>query len=941
MNADRFSWLHLTDLHYGLKGQDSLWPTLREAFFEDLPRLYEHSGPWQAVLFTGDLVQSGSSEQFAEMQRVVLEELWEELRKLGSGDAILLAVPGNHDLCRPDPKTDDPARDTLLRKDGFAEIAEKFWDNSDGSYRKVVNSAFAAYLNWWNTSKQRPVSGVTGGILPGDFSYTFACGDRSVGIIGLNTTFLQLQGGNYERRLVWDARQIQAVSGGAIDHWLRKHHLCLLMTHQGPDWLTPQCEQDGDSEIAPAGRFAAHLFGHMHETKIVYQRIGGGEPVRRCQCRSVFGMEMYGDPPSKLRSHGYAAGAIEFRELDATFRLWPRIATRGTGKWRFVADNEHAELHENEATKPDIIALREVAGAAPAKRAPTDVTTVVTEAAARSSFVSIPQSNWPDEFAGKFEMPDSMLLRPESRVVRFNRLREPLRDTIIQWAIEQDQPIKLRLQAGEGGAGKTRLLIEVCDKLEKDHGWRAGFVERSQSIATRLPALFQEGKPCLLVLDYAESRSTEIVELVRTAVYAKNAPPMRLVLLARDGGDWWNHLADAAGNDKVISAILQSFQTKAGPYLMESEGIPQENRAELFDEALQDFATFKRKPVPAGDTPNLSDGIFADPLFIHLAAIARLRGEVGISEKDLLGMALGHERSYWRRLLDDAGLSEKIQPALEQVIALLTLYGGKRSARETKAILARAPAMKQVEASDRAKVFDTLRQIYPLEGGLDGLQPDLLGETLVSQALEKDDELLDAVFDEDAARGDSRYALTVLTRLGRRVPAEERWLKRALERRLNALSEDALDVGIETGEPMPKILAEVVKAAERHERRRAVDLLRPKLPKKTRNLTNLTVEIRQQSVSFLENKKTGKGAKRDIALTDAFSALALALRNKGQLEEAALAAIEASRHAASAFRSNTEQDRRRLGAVLANLSNNLGDVGRFEEALKAAEQAEG
>jgi tetratricopeptide (TPR) repeat protein len=249
--------------------------------------------------------------------------------------------------------------------------------------------------------------------------------------------------------------------------------------------------------------------------------------------------------------------------------------------------------------------------------------------------------------------------------------------------------------------------------------------------------------------------------------------------------------------------------------------------------------------------------------------------------------------------------------------------------------------MKQVEASDRAKVFDALRRIYPLEGGLGGLQPDVLGETLVSQALEKDDELLDAIFDEDTAREDSRYALTVLTRLGRRVPADERWLKRALERRLNALSEDALYVGIETGEPMPKILAEVVKAAERHERRRAVDLLRPKLPKETRNLANLTVEIRRQSVSFLENKKTGKGAKRDIALTDAFSALALALRNKGQLDEAARSAIEASRHAAWAFRSNTEQDRRRLGAVLIDLSNHLSNVGRFEEALKAAEQTEG
>ena len=71
------------------------------------------------------------------------------------------------------------------------------------------------------------------------------------------------------------------------------------------------------------------------------------------------------------------------------------------------------------------------------------------------------------------------------------------------------------------------------------------------------------------------------------------------------------------------------------------------------------------------------------------------------------------------------------------------------------------------------------------------------------------------------------------------------------------------------------------------------------------------------------------------------SALALALHDKGQLDEAARAAIEASRHASLAFRSNAEQDRRRLPAVLGDLGDHLRDVCRFEDALKAAEKAEG
>ena len=54
MTTDSFSWLHLTDFHYGLKDQGCLWPTLRQPFLRDLAELYERCGPWDAVLFTGD-----------------------------------------------------------------------------------------------------------------------------------------------------------------------------------------------------------------------------------------------------------------------------------------------------------------------------------------------------------------------------------------------------------------------------------------------------------------------------------------------------------------------------------------------------------------------------------------------------------------------------------------------------------------------------------------------------------------------------------------------------------------------------------------------------------------------------------------------------------------------------------------------------------------------
>src|SRR6185369_15247075 len=326
-----FSWLHLTDFHYGLKGQDCLWPTLREPFLDSLAEVHKRCGPWDAVLFTGALVQSGETAQFEEMQAEVLDPLWEKLRELGLGSAVLLAVPGNHDLYRPNPNEDNAAIDAFLKKDGFQDIVAKFLDRPAGPYRGVINDAFAAYSQWWAKAPHRPAD-VKSGALPGDFSVTLQAGGHRIGIVGLNTTFLQLAGGNYEGRLVWDARQLHAVCDGAVDTWSKQHDVCLLLTHQGPNWLTPEAQEHGDSEIAPAGRFAAHLFGHQHETKITYTRRGGSrQAVRLCQGCSVFGMEKYGDPPKAQRAHGYAAGRIEFDEKEACFRLWPMIATNKTG----------------------------------------------------------------------------------------------------------------------------------------------------------------------------------------------------------------------------------------------------------------------------------------------------------------------------------------------------------------------------------------------------------------------------------------------------------------------------------------------------------------------------------------------------------------------------------------------------------------------------------
>jgi tetratricopeptide (TPR) repeat protein len=431
-----FSWLHLTDLHYGLKGQGHLWPTLREPFLDSLADLHDRCGPWDAVLFTGDLVQSGESAQFEKMQADVLDPLWKKLGELGSGDAVLLAVPGNHDLFRRKDE-ENAALDTLLEKDGFQRIEEKFWERPAGPYRRVISDAFAAYSQWWDKAPHR-AGDLKTGILPGDFSASLHCNGRRIGIVGLNTTFLQLAGGDYKGRLVWDARQIHAVCDGGVDVWSKQHDVCLLLTHQGPDWLTPEAQEHGELEIAPGGRFAAHLFGHMHETKITYMRRGGNPHwTRPCQGCSVFGMDKFGEPPTVQRAHGYAAGRIELDDEETVLRLWPRTATNKVGGWRFIPDHGNAMLEGDEGTPPESVSVR--------RRAARSSSTKTT---ATTPVLAAPHSTLP------------------ARRPFFGRTKEL--ETVAKYLLPEDRSWGVVLD-GPGGMGKTALALEAAHRAPAEH----------------------------------------------------------------------------------------------------------------------------------------------------------------------------------------------------------------------------------------------------------------------------------------------------------------------------------------------------------------------------------------------------------------------------------------------------------------------------------------
>jgi predicted MPP superfamily phosphohydrolase len=342
MKTNKFSWLHLSDLHIGQKSQ-WLWPNFKAIFLEDLRRLSIEAGPIDLVVFSGDLTQCGEKSQYESLTHE-LKTIWEVLDKLGQ-TPLLFTVPGNHDLERP-PSNNARMR-MLTRWDSEPDIVREFWEEKDNQYVDLVRSVFANYMAWQENISNQGIefAPIQKGIMPGDASSSIVLNGISVGLIGLNSSFLQLDNSKFNDRLALDLRQLNAITDGDAPRWCDKHNINFLITHHPASWLSVEARRQFQTEIYPSGRFTAHLYGHMHEADLTTQYHGGDSGRKSLQSSSLFGMEFLGDGKT-ARVHGYSIGQIYFDGDDVTWKLWPRISTvnRKSGVRKLIPDHDNFEI---------------------------------------------------------------------------------------------------------------------------------------------------------------------------------------------------------------------------------------------------------------------------------------------------------------------------------------------------------------------------------------------------------------------------------------------------------------------------------------------------------------------------------------------------------------------------------------------------------------------
>ncbi|MEL7371163.1 MAG: tetratricopeptide repeat protein, partial [Myxococcota bacterium] len=413
----------------------------------------------------------------------------------------------------------------------------------------------------------------------------------------------------------------------------------------------------------------------------------------------------------------------------------------------------------------------------------------------------------------------SVLLQADYRIVPFFG-RESELDALRAWLDGDVPPVSVQLIHGPGGAGKTRLLLELC-AIQRKKGWDAGFLQDRPATSV-VDAIRTAARHRLIVIDYAETRRSIVTDIL--AAFADEGLPfgrLRVVLLAREAGQWWGQLgANDAGVLRIINASPSPI--RLAPLFPDVDA-----RADYFRRAVEVFAqqTGRSAPTPLV-VPSLADDALGQPLYLWMSALAALEDRHVSDAPALLDITLKHELRVWRRTIDGPlldglmSLDDWLVDFAVPVMAAVTLLGGTYSQDEAVELIEAVADFEHVGRArgqrlrvEMAEMFERLYPWLPYDPGrIGGLMPDVLGEHLVAMGLDRRPEVLAILLDGDWQR--QAHILTVLNRLAARVKAHEQWLRDALLGREAELIETCQDVAIESGDPIGLIVAERLRQAQ-------------------------------------------------------------------------------------------------------------------------------
>lgn len=294
-----FSWLHLSDLHFGHGDKSYGWD--QQKVLENLRTDVQRALAWpelprpQAILVTGDIAYSGGvkSDEYA-----AAEAFFRGLLSTLSLDPEnLYCVPGNHDVQR------GVASALVQNVRSNAEALDEVMASEE--QRSLLFSRQAKYAHFMACFAERRLDQWQQTITVPDFG--------TVGLVGLNTALLCSD--ENDRSMLQLTGQQKRLLGG-VDTTVR-----LVLTHHPFEdgWLRDQEALRSAVQLPPT----VHLCGHTHDPRVDLAAQSGGQPHVR-----VVAAAAHRDPKeaeARKESHGYNFGSLVVDARGSLqIRSWPR-----------------------------------------------------------------------------------------------------------------------------------------------------------------------------------------------------------------------------------------------------------------------------------------------------------------------------------------------------------------------------------------------------------------------------------------------------------------------------------------------------------------------------------------------------------------------------------------------------------------------------------------